>query len=395
MSALELARGPAACHTVRLGPGLTYRRIVGEFWTAQQRQMNSLHYVISYRGSFKPELPHFFITRYSEPGDIVFDPFMGRGTTVLEANLLGRIGWGNDANPLAERITYPKCHPVTLAEVRQALAEVDFSDPGGDPDAEDLYMFYHEDTLRELMALRRHLRTHRSDADRFVELIALSRLHGHSNGFFSVYSFPQISVPREAQARINRRRRQRPAYRNVAARIIQKARAALRDINVAALRQASSKTKLTTSDSRALEEIPEASVDLIVTSPPFLDKVDYITDNWLEYWFLGMDIDDVRARIVQTRRLEEWQRFISDTLAELARVLRPGGVCVIEVGDVMHRGERVHLDEVVVELARPVGLAIEQVFIQSQRFTKLAHCFNVENNVKGTNTNRCVVLKRR
>ncbi len=60
---------------------------VNEFWTAKQRQASSLH-EISYRACFKPQLPRFFIERLTQPGDVVYDPFMGRGTTVLEAALL-------------------------------------------------------------------------------------------------------------------------------------------------------------------------------------------------------------------------------------------------------------------------------------------------------------------
>src|SRR5690349_7507996 len=53
---------------------------VNEFWTAKQRQVHSLH-EISYRACFKPQLPRFFIERLTNPGDKVYDPFMGRGTT--------------------------------------------------------------------------------------------------------------------------------------------------------------------------------------------------------------------------------------------------------------------------------------------------------------------------
>ena len=53
-----------------------------EFWTAGQRQGHSLHEV-SYRACFKPQLPEFFISRLTVPGDAVYDPFMGRGTTPL------------------------------------------------------------------------------------------------------------------------------------------------------------------------------------------------------------------------------------------------------------------------------------------------------------------------
>src|SRR5215471_17470245 len=75
----------------RLADGLAIEvpAFVNEFWTARQRQAHSLHEV-SYRACFKPQLPRFFIERLTRPGDIVYDPFMGRGTTALEAALLGR-----------------------------------------------------------------------------------------------------------------------------------------------------------------------------------------------------------------------------------------------------------------------------------------------------------------
>lgn len=67
----------------------THTRVVGEFWTAKQRQANSIHEV-AYRACFKAELPNFFITKLTSEGDIVYDPFSGRGTTDIEAALLGR-----------------------------------------------------------------------------------------------------------------------------------------------------------------------------------------------------------------------------------------------------------------------------------------------------------------
>ena len=66
---------------------------VNEFWTARQRQAHSLHEV-SYRACFKPQLPRFFIERLTQVGERVYDPFMGRGTTLLEAALLGRVPVG-------------------------------------------------------------------------------------------------------------------------------------------------------------------------------------------------------------------------------------------------------------------------------------------------------------
>src|SRR5437867_766048 len=91
-------------------PQLTVQTYVNEFWTSKQRAASSLH-EISYRACFKPQLPHFFIERLTESGDTVHDPFMGRGTTVIEAALLGRVPSGCDISPLSVVLTRPRLEP--------------------------------------------------------------------------------------------------------------------------------------------------------------------------------------------------------------------------------------------------------------------------------------------
>ena len=83
----------------------------------------------------------------------------------------------------------------------------------------------------------------------------------------------------------------------------------------------------------------------------------------------------------------------------MGRVLRPGGVAVIEVGEVVNAGRMIHLDEVIVDMVESLQedgcpLIVEEVMIHLQDFTKLANCFKVDNNKKGTNTHRLVVLRK-
>src|SRR5204863_7790157 len=81
-------------------------------WKAQQRLWgHSFHPMCSYLASFPAALTHAFIARYSRPGDVVVDPFSGRGTTPLQACAEGRIGAGNDLNPLAYLLTAAKVDP--------------------------------------------------------------------------------------------------------------------------------------------------------------------------------------------------------------------------------------------------------------------------------------------
>ena len=105
-------------------PGVRLPVYVNEFWTAKQRAAHSLH-EISYRACFKPQLPRFFISRLTRPGELVHDPFLGRGTTALEAALLGRRAAGNDRNPLSRLLLEPRFDPPPLVEVAARLAGLD------------------------------------------------------------------------------------------------------------------------------------------------------------------------------------------------------------------------------------------------------------------------------
>ena len=125
-----------------------------EFWTSGQRRASRLHEV-SYRACFKPQLPAFFIERLTRPGDAVYDPFMGRGTTPLQAALMGRRPVGSDINPLSAMLLAPRLAPPSLEETAARLDEI----PPGAPLPEgalldDLRVFFHDSVLARLASLR-------------------------------------------------------------------------------------------------------------------------------------------------------------------------------------------------------------------------------------------------
>src|ERR1039458_1931621 len=221
-----LAETAAATPGGKTCPVPTY---INEFWTAKQRAASRLH-EISYRACFKPQLPRFFIERLTGPGDLVHDPFMGRGTTLLEAALLGRVPCGCDVNPLSLVLVRPRLRPPTLEQIHARLAEIDFNDSEESP--EDLLVFFHPETLREIAALKKHLlgRGTLDPVDEWIALVALNRLTGHSNGFFSVYTLPpNQAVSVKSQRKINADRHQTPPRRDVPALIFKKSRILLTD----------------------------------------------------------------------------------------------------------------------------------------------------------------------
>jgi hypothetical protein len=372
-------------------PGFT-----NEFWTAKQRQANSLH-EISYRACFKPQLPRFFIERLTKPGDVVYDPFMGRGTTPLEAALLGRVPFGNDANPLSITMTRPRLAPPRLAEVQARLAEIDYGQAVEQP--AELLAFYHPETLQAICSLRQHLlkRHAAGELDRIDEwiwLVGLNRLTGHSAGFFSVYTLPpNQAVSAKSQIKINQKRNQTPPKRDVPKLILKKSKQLLGDVDDPTRQRLASvagQAKLITKPAHATPEIRANSVALVVTSPPFLQVVQYAADNWLRCWFVGISPEEVTLTTPQ--KLDPWRTEMTKVLAELKRVLKRGGHIAFEVGEV--QGGKTRLDETVLPCGKEVGLDPVLVLINDQKFTKTANCWGIDNMSKGTNTNRVVVFAK-
>ena len=369
---------------------------VNEFWTARQRQASSLQ-EISYRACFKPQLPRFFIERLTQPGEVVYDPFMGRGTTVVEAALLGRIPCGCDINPLSVVLTRPRLRPPSLEAVVQRLRQIDFA--SSDELPEDLLVFFHADTLRAIASLKKYLLARRANnsldvVDDWICLLALNRLTGHSAGFFSVYTMPpNQAVSVKSQRKINARRNQTPPPRDITSIILKKTRILLRDCDAATLRvlaDAAPRAVLLTQPAAHTPQIPAQSVSLVVTSPPFLNVVDYATDNWLRCWFLGIDAQAVKLTV--PKKLDAWQAAMTEVFHELYRILKPGGYVAFEVGEV-HAG-KTRLEETVLPCGVAAGLEPELVLINDQQFTKTANCWGVDNMAKGTNTNRIVLFRR-
>ncbi len=394
----------------RSGAGST-PTFVNEFWTARQRQANSLHEV-SYRACFKPQLPRFFIERLTQPGDVVYDPFMGRGTTPVEAALLGRTPWGNDINPLSLTLTTPRLQPPTLAQVEARLHEINLTDHPELP--EDLLVFYHPDTLREICALKKYFMHQRAakilDAlDTWLCMVALNRLTGHSPGFFSVYTLPpNQAVSLVSQRKINAKRRQIPPRRDVAKLILKKSKQLLGDVAKLILKKSKQllgdvtpevrETLATVADRARFENCPAAethklpanSAALVVTSPPFLDVVQYADDNWLRCWFLGIDPKTVALTV--PKKIEAWREAMSAVFQELQRVLKPGGHIAFEVGEI--HGGKTKLEETVLPCGIAAGLEPRLILINDQKFTKTANCWGVDNMSKGTNTNRIVLFRK-
>lgn len=375
----------------------TIQKLTNEFWTAKQRQANSLH-EISYRACFKPQLPRFFINLLTNQEDIVYDPFSGRGTTIIEAALLGRNIISNDINPLSKILSLPRLTPPNLFELenRLNLIEIDY-----ELKAEiDLSMFYHSKTEAEIISLKKYLQSKKGDEDyldNWIKMVATNRLTGHSKGFFPVYTLPpNQAVSPERQIKINNKNNQKPEYRDTKKIILKKSKSLLKDLSSKQNRTLNCIAKnavFICKDARETNQILNNSVQLTVTSPPFLNVVQYAKDNWLRCWFNSIDSEKIGKKITMSKKIEDWCEVMNAVFEELFRITKRKGYVVFEVGEVKNR--KVKLEEYVIPLALKAGFNCKSIMINEQTFTKTANIWGIKNNTQGTNTNRLVILKKK
>lgn len=362
-----------------------------EYWTSKQRASSNIH-EISYRACFKPQLPEFFIQRLTQEGDRVYDPFMGRGTTPIQAALMGRQAVGSDVNPLSLLLTRPRINPPKLDDIKFRLDQMDLVAKTTVNLREDLLPFFHKKTLNQICYLREFLLdsapiTGKIDpVTDWIRMVSLNRLTGHSSGFFSVYTLPpNQAVSIKSQIKINIKRNQIAKEKDISSLIYKKSKFLLKDYRHKNIND----PDLFISEAHNLKHLKDNSIDLVITSPPFLNIVNYKLDNWMRNWFAGVN-DDIS--ISHIANLNEWTQMIYNVLKELARVIKPGGFLVFEVGEV--RGGKYALEKNVWNCMTYLPFDRIAILVNQQNFTKTANCWGVSNNQRGVNTNRIVVAQK-
>jgi hypothetical protein len=326
-------------------------------WKDQPRLWgHPFHPMASYLASFPASLAHAFIARYSRPGDVVLDPFSGRGTVPLQASAEGRIGAGNDLNPLAHLLTAAKVEPASAAETRTrlaalrvawrstsaewlALADAVAADPdrgGPVPVPPEVAISFHPRTFAQVLFVRDALHLDER-VDRFLAGAIAGALHGKSPAYLSTlmpntfsmapryvrdfaertaFASPERDLFDVLDAKLGRLHRE-PAPSGPGLALLGDARDAGGRVR-AALR------------ARGLPD----RARLVVTSPPYLRVVKYGYYNWLRTWFLGFDARAIDATLDDAHRSEPYVAFMREVLAGLRTALAEDAVIVLVLGDV-------------------------------------------------------------
>jgi hypothetical protein len=305
------------------------------------------HAICPYFAMFPESFAEQWINELSRKGDVVLDPFSGRGTTAFQAVLLGRKTVACDVNDVAYCVTKAKVHAPSQASVLRRLTVLEKQYARGDwlRAARKLPEFFHvaysDNTLRQTLYLRETLDWRRSNTDCMIAALTLGALHGetHKSPSYLSNQMPRtISTKPAYSVKFWRTRGLLPPERD--AFELLRTQAQYRYESEPPRGEAT----VIHGDMRHLPWKKDAlpgPIRLAITSPPYLDVTNFEEDQWLRLWFLGGPPQPTRHRVSRDDRHESQQSywsFIADMWRMLGAVMGRKSNVVIRLGG---RGEEV------------------------------------------------------
>jgi len=335
----------------------------------EKTQMH-LHALHPYPARFIPQIPKKALVDWSKPGNSVLDPFCGCGTTLLEGILSGRYSIGVDNNAVAVLISRAKTAKYTPENVKELS---NFSEKlDGEkiqstiieeyPQYKSLSYWFDEKAINELAFLRQTI----------GELSELSKL-------FAMAVFSSVIVRVSYQDSDTRySRKERPYIQNSAIVWFEKKlKDSLRRVEeIIDVPKADCEIHL--KDSRNLHFISEQDIDLIITSPPYLNAYDYHKYHRHRLHWIEGDVEFARDQEIGkhdyfTRPGTKSNQYFIDMkqcFLEWQRVLKPGARAIVVIGDAIVHGEPVPVGDKFVAICNSLGLTCENRWIRKLQTDK-------------------------
>ena len=347
----------------------------------------SLHQLSPYIGKIKSSIAGELIERYSKPGDLVADPFAGAGTIPLEATIRGRRTFGADISPYASILSRAKLAPPCSLNAALNLAERALEEAAELP-TPDLRQvpswvreFFHADTLRETLTFAQVCRR---PGNEFLMACLLGILHHQRPGFLSYPS--SHLVPYLRDKRFPREKfPELYAYRELKPRLLEKIKRAYKRFVLprAELLEGFKGT--------GVQQVALPSrVGALITSPPYMNALDYGRDNRLRLWFIDPKLLDIVDNDV-TQRRQAFVDAVTSLAAKVERSLKPKGYCVFIVGEEFRRTFEAHPSDAVVAImaTHARSLRLKAVFAD-----EIPDVRRTRRECKGVKTEHVLVFRR-
>lgn len=307
----------------------------------------TLHQLAPYIGKLKSKLVSELIQSYTKPKDIIYDPFAGAGTVPVESLILGRNVIANDINPYAVTLTKAKMFPPN--SLNEALEKVHYYLKCSKKEKNISFIipdwvkcFFHPTTLKEVVILSKLLR---ENEEHFLLACLLGILHHQRIGFLSYPSSHLVpylrtkKFPKEDFADLYE-------YREVGPRLINKIKRAFRRYQ----NYDPTLSRKCLQEDAAVVRLPDNSIDAIITSPPYMNALDYGRDNRLRLWFLGID-DYKHYDKKNPSSVKDFEFLMESTLNNLKYPLKLGSHCIFILGEVRKSNNSINTGEIFQNIA--------------------------------------------
>lgn len=344
----------------------TITELDARFWRGSFNSREStLQQLSPYVGKMKSGMARVLVNLYSEPGDIVLDPFSGSGVVPLESVLANRIAYANDLSPYAYVLTQgklnaPDSERAALETAKAFVDEVEYKASAVlvDEIPEWVSDFFHPQTLKEIVAAFRILNKRK---DYFLTACLLGILHHVRPGFLSYPASHLVPYLRKKKYPVDDFP-EMYEYRDLRSRLLAKVKRAYRRHNLPVSWE---DREFQVWQKNAMDlPIEDESIDAIISSPPYFGALTYARDNRLRLWFLGCE--DWKALDASlTAKMKIYLPQMEVCLQEMYRVLRPEKYCVLVLGDVDKDGEIRRTAEILADIAQNVtkkGFEVETIY---------------------------------
>lgn len=332
---------------------------------AKKNDSDPLHSLCSYLGAFPPSLANYFIKYFTDKNDLVFDPFSGRGTTILESRMLGRKSFGSDLNPIALALSRAKSNNIKKEDVinrinyLQSYYDYALFYPEAEGESEEIHLIFHSRTIAELCFLKSELLNSEDKIDQFIIGAILGIMHGGvrkdgTSSYLSISMPNTFSMSPDYVRRFVQTKELSREYRNVfnilkekVDRVFKKHKSPKIESNIF---ECDAKNLL---NSKEISKY-KGKVDLLLTSPPYLGIVNYAKQNWIRSWFLESDPKEVSEKLDDDLNINQWVKFAKETAFQFKEMMKPDGVAVFVIGDVARSSTSV------IPLAREFAMMIKE-----------------------------------
>lgn len=333
-----------------------------------------------YPAKFPPQLPHSILEKFASKGDVVFDPFCGSGTTLVEARLMGFNAVGVDVNGLSTLLTKVKATPLSPDEQDEAklflesIADDDLKWSMNRPEIkvkgiEGRDHWFQYNVAEEITFILERIGTISStNVQDFFKIVLSSIIVKVSN--------------QESDTRFAAKNKNIPNNYTFA-QFIRKGREYLKRINAfSELVDHSTTLNILNADSRFLGILPDNSADIIITSPPYANTYDYYLYHKFRKRWLDLDVKFAQENEIGSRReysslkhpAEQWTIDLTKCFEEMYRILKPGKFAFIVIGDSVIAKKLLKIDEVISEFIPSVGFEVKNII--STNLSEHSRMFN-------------------